>query len=203
MGLFDDAVDHRQAKPCPLPFLFGREEGLEDMRQRVPIHALSGILHPRKHVSPGRESRIEARGVRIAGDDSRRHGQAPALGHGVFGVDGQIQHHLVDLAAIGANGAGNGDQVLRQRNVLADQSFNHGGHRHQGFVQIEHLQGEHLAAAEGEQLFGQGRCPLAGAEDFRERVVQRIFVAHLIEEQRGAAVDDREQVVEVVCNAAG
>ena len=66
---------------------------------------------------------------------------------------------------------------------------------------------EHLAPAEGEQLLRQPRRALAGAADLLDRHTQALLVAaHGGQRQVAVAVDDREQVVEVVrdpaCEAA-
>ena len=86
--------------------------------------------------------------------------------------------------------------------VLADQPPQHGGgisHRH---VEVEHPWGEHLAAAESEQLaseLGGAPCRVADLSDVPAHL--RVG-AHLTLEQAAEAEDRGEQVVEVVSDAA-
>src|SRR5947209_3840710 len=53
-GLFDEAIDLRQAEPGPLPHLFGGEERLERLLDDVLRHADAGIRHGDHPVAPWR-----------------------------------------------------------------------------------------------------------------------------------------------------
>ena len=106
----DRAVHRRQPEPRPLAHRLGGVEGLEDVRQGL-----------RRDPDPGvgdREADEHAVGARL--DE-----QAPAVGHRVARVDRQVDHHLLDLPAVGQHP---GQRVIRaqlDRDVLADQPLEH------------------------------------------------------------------------------
>jgi hypothetical protein len=129
----------------------------------------------------------------------------PPLGHRILGIHRDVQHDLVDLPPVCMNGNDTGlmVQVPHQGDVLADQTLDHRGDRDKCLVQVEDLEGQHLPPAEGEQLFGQGCRPLAGGQDLRQRQMQRVFKPHLFQQEGGTAVDDGQQIVEIVSNPAG
>ena len=70
-------------------------------------------------------------------------------------------------------------------------------------VQVQHSRREHLAAAEGQQLAGQARGAIGGALDLREVLTGQGRKPRLFLQQRDVPDDAREQVVEVVRDAAG
>ena len=87
----------------PSPTRLGGEEGFEDLAQLVLGDADAVVDHP--------DHRIIARGHRrpvalqVLGQRHRL-GLDPdvaALGHGVAGVDNQVDQHLLDLALVGAD----------------------------------------------------------------------------------------------------
>ena len=141
--------------------------------------------------------------VRCNQQGLRRHRECSAGRHGIFGVHGQIQYHLIDLSSVGANGTGPRVKISGQVDVFADQPFDHGADRRKRLVEVKDLERQHLAPAEGQELPGQGRRPLAGGQDLRQRTTKRILGPHLVQHERGAPVDDGEQVVEIVGHAAG
>ena len=126
-----------------------------------------------------------------------------ARGHGVARVDRKIHDDLLDLAGVGAYRpelrAGSHHQI----DVFAD----HAGEHFQVFggdvVEIDDARGEHLLAAEGEQLAGQRRGALGGAGDLLRRAAQMRFGAEAFEKKFRVAGDDHQQIVEVVRDAAG
>ncbi len=98
--------------------------------------------------------------------------------------------------------AGDGAVIQLQRHVLAQNPSEHVGHVADDFVHVQALGLDDLAAAEGEQLAGQPGRALGGLRDLlrgtRGRVIQ---LGH--RQQRGVAVNDGEDVVEIVRDAAG
>ncbi len=70
-------------------------------------------------------------------------------------------------------------------------------------VQIDRRNGDFALAAEREQLTGQARGPFAGLADVLGQRGQPAAIARgLFGEQFGTAVDDGEEIVEVVGNPA-
>ena len=70
-------------------------------------------------------------------------------------------------------------------------------------VEIQHARRQHLAAAEGEQLAGQCGGPVGRPLDLAQVLATQGGEPRLLLQQRHVAQDAREQVVEVVGDAAG
>jgi hypothetical protein len=99
--LGDDAVHHGQAEAGPLAGALGGEEGIEHPRPRRLVHARAGVGDGQQHVrSRLRAGRVRGRRIREH-DGGRRDGETAARRHGVTHVDGEIHHHLLELAGIG------------------------------------------------------------------------------------------------------
>src|ERR1019366_1610224 len=94
-------------------------------------------------------------------------------------------------------------EVGFQQNILVDEPLQHAlGAADQG-VEIERARAADLAPSEGEQLLGEGGRAFAGAADFLNRRSLGIVCRKVVEEHVAVAVDDGQQVVEVVGDAAG
>ena len=130
-------------------------------------------------------------------------GEPSAVGHGVTGVDDQIHQHLLELPGIGLDAgrarAGMGGEL----DVFADQPAQHLLGGAQQFVDGEPHGLQHLLAAEGEQLAGEHGGPGSGFFNGMGLAAHGRIHAELVLEKRGIAVDDHQQVVEVVRDAAG
>ncbi|MFT3766272.1 MAG: hypothetical protein QM820_12285 [Minicystis sp.] len=87
--------------------------------------------------------------------------------------------------------------------MLADQRSEHAAHLGHGSVDVHLAHLEDLAPAEGQELTGQAAGALAGVEDDLGVAAHRTLLLHRAEDALAAAVDDGEQVVEVVGDAAG
>jgi hypothetical protein len=130
-------------------------------------------------------------------------GELAALGHGVAGVDRQVEQHLLDVAGVGLDRpqlrVGHGDQL----DVLADDAAEHPVHvRHHG-PQVEDLRLHDGLAAEGQELAGQGRGPVPGGGHLPDQLAAGVTGREAAQQQFAVAVDDGEEVVEVVGDAAG
>ena len=97
------------------------------------------------------------------------------------------------------SGARNHDQI----NVLANQPGQHfqvfGDHA----VQVHNLGGQHLLAAEGQQLASERGGALGGVGDLLRVSAQRGIGADAFQQEFGVSRDHHQQVVEVVGDAAG
>ena len=93
--------------------------------------------------------------------------------------------------------------TMHEVDVLADHAGEHlqvlGG----DVVQVDDARGEHLLAAEGEQLAGQRGGAFGGAGDLLGRTAQMRLGAEALEQEFRVAGDHHEQIVEVVGDAAG
>ncbi len=99
-GLANDAVDRRQTEPGAGADRLGRKERLEDAADDLLGNARAGIHDLDQHIIP-RRHRFGApsqwlRHPPIAGADRER----TATGHGVAGVNGEIDDDLLELALV-------------------------------------------------------------------------------------------------------
>src|SRR5262249_32182460 len=130
----------------------------------------------------------------ITGLDS----QLSAVGHRVAGVDDQVHDHLLGLPHVCPDAPAPRVGVQLNVDILPDQAADHVFHAAQQDVQVEHDRGDHLAAAERQQLPRQGGGPLAGSADLGQGRAERVAGGQLRLGQVGVAKNDGQQVVEVV-----
>ena len=136
-------------------------------------------------------------------DVARLDGQHAAVGHGVAGVDDQVHQHLLELRRVEADAAeiARGDDA--QLDVLADDAPQQVLHLHDQRVEIDDARLGDLPAREAEELPGQRRAALGGVADAAEVLVRRVVAFELGAGHLDVAEDGRQQVVEVVGDAAG
>ena len=141
-------------------------------------------------------------GVGLVQDDiGRLESQIAALGHRVARVDDQVHDHLLDLPGVGLDAAQIGRRRDGQPDVLADQASQHLLKLHDDRVQIQDLGLEDLLPAEGQELPGQRGGPLSGLSDLVDVPAHLVVAGETREQELGVAVDDRQQIVEVVGDA--
>src|SRR5712692_842019 len=89
-----------RGQPKPGAFYFGSEEGLEDMRLGVGIHADSRVGHGQHDIPAWLHGPLAAGvalvEIRVLGLDRER----SALRHGVARIESQIQNDLLKLARV-------------------------------------------------------------------------------------------------------
>ncbi len=189
--------------PVPLPCSLVVKNRLEDPISHLERHPLAGIGEREHHVRPGVDvgvlCRIGGVDVDVAGFDQ----EAAAVGHGVAGVGREVHHDLLELRAVGLEAAEARRREQGQLDALADQALQHLLHAEQDRVQIDHRRLEDLLAPEGEQLAGQLACPLTCQAHFLEIEADRVAGLELVERHLGVTEHHRQQVVEVVRDAAG
>ena len=136
--------------------------------------------------------------IHVAGLDR----QGPSVGHRVLCIDGEIQDDLLDLARIGVDAS----QRIREResevDVLGDQAAQHSFHTADDRGEVEDFGLQDLLAAHREQLPGERRGPFAREPDLLEIVAQRGRVGQVGDGEVGGSVDDRQEIVEIVRDAA-
>ena len=93
-------------------------------------------------------------------------------------------------------------EPCHELDVVAEQRLKHAGHVPDELVQIDRRGRRRRPAASGEDLLGQGRAPLGGPLDGFRVTPQRIVRAKAPQHHFRIAGDDREQIVEVVRDAA-
>ena len=128
---------------------------------------------------------------------------SPPCGHGVAGVGGEVQQHLLDLAAVGDDPLRLRRRLDEQRDVGAEQAAEHRLHRGDRLVEIEGGRQQHALAAEGEELRRQAGGAAAGGQDLLEVLADGTVGLEDRQHRLAEAVDDHQHVVEVVRDAAG
>ena len=96
----DDAVDNRQPEAGTPVARLGREEWLEDPFQHCRGHALAGIRNCDTGEPPGRPLAELSRGGGVEFYRLDRDRQESAVGHGVAGVEAEIEQNLLHLALV-------------------------------------------------------------------------------------------------------
>src|SRR5437867_1650525 len=145
-GLFYDAVYGRQTKARAASGRLGGEEGLEDPRLRLLVHAAARVADG-EHDIFAWDHRDMLRRVRVVeGRVARFDRDSPALGHRVPRVDREIHDDLLDLVRIGACRR----EVVRQDglelDVLGDQRPQHLIELHHYAVYVDDARLQHLLA---------------------------------------------------------
>src|ERR1039457_5660869 len=94
--VLDDAVDRSESQPRSLSRVFGREEGFEDPPHGLGVHSGSRVGDDEFRVEAwwnADEGSIRVRELRVLGVQEK----VATLGHGLPGVDKQVQHYLFEL----------------------------------------------------------------------------------------------------------
>ena len=198
----DDAVGRGQPQAGAALVFPGGEEGVEDPVEDLRVDAAAAVSHGDAHVT-ARRSAAGGSLLMVEVDVCRGQADLAAERHGVGGVDEQVEQHLLDLpgvdlhrpearlrlaaqgdlpARLAEQGTAGGDQAVQVRHPDPVAGLPPG--------QAEQLPGELFSLAhvllDVPQLFGSGRA-----------------FGQVHQQERGAALDAHEQVVEIVGNAAG
>ncbi len=198
-ALVHDAVDRGQAQTRPVAALLGGEERLEEALFHLGGHALAGVGHGKLEVMSGWQVALGLRDLGLPGGER----QGAAGGHGVAGVDDQVEDHLLELAEVHVDRAIGRGELEVQPAVLADEAPQHGLQVADHVVQVEHPRLQRLLAAEGEELAGQGGRALFGLLDLLDVGPPLVALVQPVAEQLALEGDGGQQVVEGVGDAAG
>ena len=93
-------------------------------------------------------------------------------------------------------------QFRNQSDVFGDHPAEHGPHVGYDGVQVDPLGGDRLPSAERQELPSQDGRPLAGGPDVVQKGPEHVRRRVMLQDQIDVAENDREQVVEVVGDAA-
>ena len=126
-----------------------------------------------------------------------------ALGHGLSGVDHQVDQYLLQPGRVHQHAAERGIELGLHRYGRSRQTAQHGLQLGDQRVQRQDLRLEELAPAEGQQLPGQVGGPLAGIPDLLDIGPDRVCRPQRLEDEIAVTQDPGEQVVEVMRDAAG
>ena len=104
LGLGHDPVDRGQPEPGSGALALGGVEGLEGVVHHFGRHPGAGVADPQSHVPAGPDPRSPGHRVGVHDDVGGVDAQGAPVGHGVAGVDGQVDQYLLDLAGVGEDG---------------------------------------------------------------------------------------------------
>jgi len=130
------------------------------------IHADAGVRDRQAGVITGRHAMTPLDVLLVQRDARGPDAQPAAAGHGVAGVDGEVQKHLLELPGVGVDRACGGIERRGELDVLAEQAPQHPVHVRDHGIDVEHLGSEHLPAAERQQLPRELRGPKPRVPDF-------------------------------------
>jgi hypothetical protein len=200
--LLDESVHLRKAEPGSLRL--GGVERLEHLALRIRRHAAAGVAQRDQHVVARRDFFI-CRAVALVEEAVRGFDrQLAAIGHRIARVDRDVENRALELVAIHRDPPEPAREDRLDSDTLAERAPQQLGHAGHQLVRIQRLGLERLPAREGEQPLRQAGSPVdAAARGFdvsRDVLVAR---AHPALDQVDRALDDGQQVVEVVRDAAG
>ncbi len=123
--------------------------------------------------------------------------------HGVAGVDAEVQQRLLQFAGVGIDVSHVLAQGQLQGDVLADEGLHELGQIADDRVGIGVFGLDGRAAAEAEQLPGEGRGPVGRLEDLRQVAVRLLIGRKFAEDAAGVAADHLQEVVEFMGDSPG
>jgi hypothetical protein len=126
-----------------------------------------------------------------------------ALRHGVPRVDRHVEQHLLELDGVGPHQARARVEPHRQRDGLSQQEPEHRPEPGDDGGRLDEPGLDGRLPAHGEELLGEGGRPLGRLVDQGHVAPRRILGSEPVEQERGAAPDHGQEVVEVVGEAAG
>src|SRR5262249_43653626 len=118
------------------------------------------------------------------------------------GVDRQIHDDLFELTAISADAAELTTRFEDLTDIFGDQAGEHLAEFLNDGIQIQHFELDDLLAAKRQELAGHAGGAFGGVEDFLGVFPERTVVGELFDEEFGVALNDADDVVEVVGYAA-
>ena len=128
--------------------------------------------------------------------------QFSAAWHGVTRIHGEVHKDLFDLAGIDLYAPKVAVGNKGEFDVFADQPDKHLIHVCDHAIEVEDLRLHYLAAAERQQLPGQGSSTFGGSFHFLDAAAQGIAGQHLFGHDFDLAANYSEHVVEVMRNAS-
>ena len=149
--LFDYSIDGGESQAGAAADRFGGEKRLKYAPLRFRIHAAAGVLGADDDKAPGPRLRVTGRGtlqVLTFNTDAQR----SAAGHGVAGIDGQVEQHLLYVGPVAHDARDVFGDINLDLNGLPHQRGQHFFHILDIAGHIQAGPPQDLFAAEGQQL---------------------------------------------------
>ena len=167
------------------------------------VDARTGVPDRHDDVRSGGRAQMRASVGLIEGHTGRLDRQAPGVRHRLPRVDRQVRQHLLELCGIDFYSVAPAVADDHHVDVVADERAQPRRTAADERAEIDHLRLENLALAEREELTGQLRGALAGAKNLLDVGPSLIVARQRLQHQLREAVDRRQEVVEIVRDAAG
>ena len=174
------------------------------MGQGFPIHAIAGIGHREHCIGAGLHLHAGLEpGVRL-GENGRARVQAQASAgpHRVARVQCQVEEHLFQVARVRHDAPGHRLQPEQHAHLFAHGPAKRRFHARDHRIEIEPLELEHLAPAEGQELGGDPGGPFGGPLNLLDVVPHLVRQIAAAQDEGDAAEDDRHLVVRLVGHTA-
>ena len=186
-GLPDETIDAGKPQPAAGPRL-GGEEGVEDALTHRFVHAVAGVGH------------VNADHLAVS---TAAQAQGAAVGHGVTGVDGEVQQGIFQLSTVNPGAKSRYLKFKRQRDALPDAVFDEISEILDERVDFDNAGRKHLPPGKGQQALRQGCAAFGGRQCAVGKAPPRIGKMLVLFKQVEVAGNGGQQVVEIVGNAAG
>ena len=195
-GLLREAVDLRQAQARALADVLGGEERLEHARQHLGRHSAARVGDGELH-EVGRQAIVAA---------SARSPAAmvmmPPSGIASRAFSAQVQDRQLELAGVDLDGPQVGAEVHLDVDVPAERAVEHLAHALRWRREVDRLRIDRATAREREQMPRQPGAARDGAAH-ASKTRCRCSAGDVALEQLQTVGEHREQIVEVVRDAAG
>ena len=123
--LLGDAIDSGKAKAGSLADIFGSKERFENANEGGLVHALACVRHAQAYKRANPRVAMLAEILLIDQEQRRGNPEMPAFGHGITGVDCQVDNHLFDHAGICLDPGRIRGIVHFENNMLTKQAAKH------------------------------------------------------------------------------
>ena len=132
------------------------------MRHGLFVHSLPGICYGELHIVALLQHFQTGRSINTDGDIIGLQYQGSPPGHGIFGVDHQIQYHLIHLMGICSDYIVLRFESQLDIDIFADETMEHFDHVADNCVERDRRYRKHLPAAERQKLPSQVGCAHRG-----------------------------------------
>ena len=185
-----------------LPRFLGGEEGLEYPLHGGGVHAGAGVGHREQYESSGPCPGVFPAVLGVDENADGLYGENASFGHGVPGVHAQVHYHLLKHSLVALHGSHGAPWNPFQAYVLSNEPPHHPQQVLHQEVEVQHLRGHDLSAAEEQQLPCKVRRS-PGAVEYALYTGAGIFAGVKLLQHLGVSQYDLEHVVEVVGDAPG
>ena len=205
--LLDETIHLAQAETGAVSGVLRREERVERPGERIGTHADARVGDRQRYVLAGHDFDLAGGVALVERGVGCLDGQLSAVGHRVARIDGEIEDGVLQLVRVDARAPEPAGQNDLDGDLLADRSSQEIRHFGDQPVDVDGLGFERLLSRKGEQAlrqeaarwaprmaFSASRSRLPPSESRRLQLALKGFQI---------ADDDRQQVVEVVRDAAG